>query len=185
MRTRGIRTAFIFSTFLVAPAALSAQEQDAAAPPQLPPEAQEMIAELQQVQATLQPIQEQALQHPEIQAAQQELGAEIRAAMAEVDPSTPERMAHFEELIERGQAAQAAQDDAALTEIAAEAQEVQAELRAAEAAAIQRPEIAPRLEAFQAKLLERMIEVDPQAESLLERARELDAALSALLGQGG
>lgn len=183
MRMRLIRTVLLF-VFLGIPAGLMAQQGEVA-PAQLPAEAQELIAELQQIQSALQPIHEQALQHPEIQAAQQELGADIRTAMTEVDPATPERMARLQELIEQGQAAQAAQDEAKLSEIAGEARAVQERLQAAEAAAVQRPEIAPRLEDFQARLLERMLEVDPEAESLLERAQELDARLSALLGQGG
>lgn len=183
MRMRLIRIVLLF-VFLGIPAGLMAQQREAAAP-QLPAEAQGLIVELQEVQSALQPIHEQALQHPEIQAAQQELGADIRAAMAEVDPATPERMARLQELIEQGQAAQAAEDEAKLNEIAGEARAVQERLQAAEAAAVQRPEIAPRLEEFQTRLLERMLEVDPEAESLLERAQELDARLSALLGQGG
>lgn len=182
---RFFRSILFSALVLVVPAGLVAQQQGAIDPAQLPPEAQEMITELQQIQATLQPIHQEAMQHPEIQAAQQELGAEIQSAMVEVDPETPERMARLQALMQEGQAAQQEEDRAKLNEIAAEAQVIEQQLQAAEAAAIQKPEIAPKVEAFQEDLLEKMVEINPETETLIERARELDARLSAAMGQGG
>ena len=178
--------AVLLSLLLVGvPAAVAAQQQGAFDPAQVPAEAQELWAELQQVQAKLQPIHQEALRHPELQAAQAELAARIGAAMTEADPSTPERMARLQALIDQGRAAEAAEDEAALTEIATEAREIQERLQAAQRAAIQRPAIAPGVEAFQAMLMKRMLEVDPEAATLIERAQELDARLAAVLGQGG
>lgn len=178
MKTSLIRTIFLSLLFVVAPAGLVAQQQGAIDPAQLPPEAQELIAELQQLQVRLQPIQQEAMQDPEIQAAQQALGAEIQSVMVELDPETPERIERLRELMGEAQAAQAAQDQAAMAELVAEGRALEQELQAAQAEAIQTPEIAPRVEAFEARLLERMLEVDPQAGSLIERARELDARLA-------
>lgn len=185
MKTNLIRTTLLAALFVVAPAGLEAQQQGPIDPAQLPPEAQELIAELQQIQTTLQPIQQEAMQDPEIQASQQALGEEIQAVMTEVDPQTPERMARLQELMGRAQAAQAAQDEAAMAEIVTEARGLEQELQAAQQQAIQSPEIAPQVEAFEAKLLARMMEVDPEAETLIERAKELDEKLGAFLGQGG
>ena len=178
--------ALLLSLLLVGvPAAVAAQQEGTFDPAQVPPEAQALFTELQRVQAKLQPIHQEALRHPELQAAQAELTAKIGAAMTQADPATPERMARLQTLIEHGQAAEAAQDEAALKAIAAEAREIQERLQAAQLAAIQGPEIAPDLEAFKAKLVERMMEVDPEAATLIERAQALDARLAALLGQGG
>lgn len=185
MRTKLVRTTFLSLLLLAAPLGLFAQQQGAVDPAQLPPEAQELIGELQQLQARLQPIQQQALQDPEIQAAQQALGAEIQEAMVEVDPETPEKMERLQELMVQAQAAQAEEESAAMTEIVSEARALEQQLQAAQAAAIQSPELAPRVEAFQDRLLERMVEVDPEAEALLDRAQELNARLAAVLGQGG
>lgn len=185
MRMSLIRTVILSALFVVIPAGLVAQQQGGIDPTQLPPEAQELIAELQQIQSELQPIHQQAMQDPEVQALQQSLSADIQAKMAELDPSTPDRMARLQELMQQGQAAQAEQDQAALTEIATEAQSVQQELQVAQMAALQSEEIAPRVDAFEAELLAKMREIDPAAEALLERAQELDAELAALLGQGG
>lgn len=184
MNTSIIRSILFALLFVAAPAGLVAQQQGAIDPAQLPPEAQELITEIQQLQEQLQPIQEEAFQDPEIQAAQQALGAEIQEAMVEVDPATPQRMERLQELMVQAQAAQAAQDQEAMTEIVTEARGLEQELQAAQAAVLQSSEIAPQVEAFEAKLLERMIEVDPEAESMIERAQELDARLAAFLGQG-
>lgn len=180
-----IRAVLLSLVLVAAAAALAGQQNGAFDPAQVPPEAQELLVELQQLQARLQPIHQEALRHPELQAARAELTAKIGAAMTEADPSTPERMARLQTLIDRGKAAEAAQDEAALNEIAAEAREIEQRLQAAQLAAIQRPDIAPGIEAFQEKLMERMLEVDPEAAALIERARELDARLAAVLGQGG
>lgn len=182
MKTTLIRTILLALLFVVAPAGLVAQQQGAMDPAQLPPEAQELIVELQQLQVKLQPIQQEAMQDPEIQAAQQALGVEIQAAMVEVDPQTPERIERLQELMGEAQAAQAAQDEAAMAQLVAEGRELEQQLQATQAAAIQDPEIAPRVEAFEARLLERMLEVDPEAGSLIERAKELDARLGEFLG---
>lgn len=184
MRMTLIRATFLSLLFAMVPLGLFAQQQDAIDPEQLPPEAQELITELQQLQAQLQPIQQQVLQDPEIQTAQQTLAADIQEAMAEMDPSTPERLERLQELMTQAQAAQEEQDATAMGEIVAEARALEEQLQAAQAAAIESPEIAPRVEEFEARILEKMVEVDPEAESMIERAQELDAKLAAVLGQG-
>lgn len=154
-------------------------------PSQVPPEAQELMAELQQIQAQLEPIQAEALQDPEILAEQQTLGEEIQAAMAELDPSTPDRMARLQELVTEAQAAQAAQDAEAVQVLMTEAQGIQARLQEAQAQALERPEIAPRVEAFQKQLQAKMVEIDPEAEPLIQRAADLDEELTELMGNDG
>lgn len=181
MTDRFLRMAFVWLVLLAAPAGLLAQQGSGTAAPQLPPEAQELIQELQQVQARLEPIQQQALQDPQVQEAQQALGDEVQAAMTEVDPETPQRIERLQVLMSEAQAAQAEQDEAAMGEIVAEAQGLEQRLQAAQAEAVQRPDIAPQVEQFQAQLLEKMVELDPDVESLIEQAKELDARLAALL----
>jgi chromosome segregation ATPase len=164
---------------VLAPAAASAQQGD---PTQLPPEAQELIAELQQLQAQIQPIQQQALQDPEIQAAQEKLGEDVQAAMAEEDPAVPEHIERLETVIASAQAAQAEEDEARMAELVAEAQQIEQRLQAAQTKALELPEIAPRVEAFQKQLQAKMVEVEPESESLLERFEELNDRLAVLMG---
>jgi ferritin-like metal-binding protein YciE len=188
-----VQTVLIPALLVLAPGLLVAQEatvpQGAPAPQgqqmQLPPEAQAMVAELQQIQARLQPVHQQAMQDTEVQAMQASLSEDIQAAMVEADPETPERVERLEALMERGQAARASQDEAAMTEIVTEARAIEQRLQATQAAVLESPAIASRVEAFEATLLETMEEIDPEVGTLLERARALDAELAATLGQGG
>ncbi|MEX2610748.1 MAG: hypothetical protein WEA24_12435 [Gemmatimonadota bacterium] len=167
---------------LMAPAAVSAQGGGMDPTQQLPPEAQELIAELQQLQAQIQPIQQQALADPEIQAAQEKLGADVQEAMAEQDPEVPQHIERLETLIAGAQAAQAEQDQTRMAELVAEAQQIEQRLQAAQTEALELPEIAPRVEAFQQQLKDKMVEVDPESETLLKRFEELNERLAVLMG---
>lgn len=183
MRLNLTRTIVAALALVIAPAAAQAQQPGGLDPSQLPPEAQQAIVELQQLQAQLQPIQAEAMADPEIQSEQQELGTQIQTAMAEADPSVPQHMARLQELASDAEAAQAGDDQARMSEILQEAQVIETQLQQAQQQALQRPEIAPRVEAFQQKLEERMLEVDPNAGALIERMDELQTQLMALMMQ--
>jgi len=180
------RARFIAVLALVlSPLGLAAQEEDAPAAPAMPPEAEELIVELQQVQMELEPIQQQALSDPDLQAAGEALAAVVQDAMEDVDPSTPERMDRLQTLMTEAEAAQTDQDEARMREIVTEARQIEQQLQTVQAQAVQRPEIAARVEEFQDRLQAKMIEVDPEAEPLMERARELNERLAALLASQG
>lgn len=163
--------------FLCAPTLLAAQEPNPV-PPQSTGETQSLIAEVQQIQARLAPIQEQALQDSAIRAEQEALGVEVRSAMVQIDPTLGEQITRMEQLATEAEAAQAAGDQARLLQLSAEAQEIQQRLAEAQIQAMQRPEIAARVEAFQARLQGRMIEIEPEAEALIRRFEELQRRLA-------
>ena len=168
---------------VLTPATLMAQD-GAVAPPQLPPEARELIAELQQIQSELEPIQQQAFQDPELAAEQQALAADIEVYMVAADSSVPAQVERLRALMAGARDAQDAGDRDRMNEVVMEARQIEQRLQSAQAAALRHPEIAPRVEAFQANLQERMVEVDPSAATLLARAKEIDRRLTALLDQG-
>lgn len=181
VRAQLTRTIPALLALLVLPVAAAAQQPQQTAPvdpSQLPQEAQELIVEIQQVQSNLQQIQQQAMADPEIQAEQQAIGQEIQLAMAESNPDVPQQMQRLETLMTEAQAAQASEDAAKMQEIVAEARELDTRLQAAQAEAIQRPEIAPRVQSFQTKLQEKMLELDPTTPQLIQRLQELDAQLA-------
>jgi hypothetical protein len=169
--------------FMVVPIALAAQQPDPAVPPQLPAEAQELITEIQQIQAQLQPIQMEALQDSELMSAQEAFGARIQAAMIEMEPATTERLARLEALAAEAQAAEASQDEEKFGQIMVEGQQLEQQLQATQEQALQQPEVAAELDTLQTALVRKIIEVDPSAEQLLERLDELDTRLAMLLGQ--
>lgn len=162
-----------------APAALMAQQPGA-----IDPEAQELFAELQEIQTELEPIQQEALSDPEIQAAQEALSSRIQQVMATVDPATPERIERLQSLMAEAEAAQAEEDEQSMMEIVAEAQQIEQSLQAAQAQAIQSPDLQPEVQGFQETLQEKMLEIDPAAEQLIERAQEIDQRLALLLNGG-
>ena len=183
MRFDFTRTIVAALIAVAAPVALQAQTPGALDPNQLPPEVQQAIMELQQIQAQLQPIQEQVLADPEIQAEQAALGEEIQSAMTQADPSVPRHMARLQELAGAAEAAQSEQDQAKMTEIIEEAQGLEMQLQQAQQQALQRPEIAPRIDAFQEKVESRMLAVNPEAGALMERLDELQTQLMAMMVQ--
>lgn len=171
----------------IAPVVLAAQQGPAEAvqsspETQLPPEAQAVIQEMQQIGAQLAPIQEQALEDPALQSAGEALAQRVQAAMTTIDPTTPERMERLKALMLEARAAEAEKNEQRLGEIFSEAEDVQQSLQAAQAQAIQRPEVAADIEGFQARMAEKMVEVDPKAEHLLARFAELNEKLATILG---
>lgn len=171
-----IQSALIALTLtMLAPPALAAQQQE------LPAEAQALVVEMQELQVQLGPVQQQALSDAELQAAQQELGEKVRTAMTEADPEMPVRMARLTALQAQAQEARAAQDQERMAAIVTEAQQIEQSLQAAQQQAIERPEIESELQAFQSRLEQKMVELDPETAPLLERMREIDAELRSIL----
>lgn len=164
----------------LAPVALSAQQPT---PPQqeIPAEAQPLIQEMQQLQAELQPVEQQALQDEALQAEQAALAQQIQAAMADTDPSVAEKTERLQALMAEAQQAESQERGA---EIVAEAQQIQASLQEAQQKAIELPEVSQSVEQFQSKLKSKMTEIDPASGEKLARLEELNTQLAAILGDG-
>ena len=78
----------------------------------------------------------------------------------------------------------AAQAQQALNDVAQGAlNAAQDAVQQAQQQALQRPEIAPRIEAFQEKIEARMLAVNPEAGALMERLGELQTQLMAMMVQ--
>jgi hypothetical protein len=155
---------------LVAPASLRAQIPGGPAAPS--PEVQGWIAELQDLQARLGPIQREALQDESLRAAQMEVSEMVQQAVAE-DPALADLPARAADIQARADAAVQDGNEAQLQAVMAEAQQLEQRLAMAQNAALERPEIAARMEAFQARLQGRMIQIEPEAEVLIQRFEEL------------
>jgi hypothetical protein len=140
-----------------------------------------LFEELQEVHTKLEDIQMQALQDPGLSAEQAQLGEEIQQAMVAHDPTMVDRLARAEALESEAVAAQQSGDTQRLQELMSEAQTIQMQFMALQQEVIAQPAISQRLEAFQVRLEEKMLEVDPAAESLITRFRELEGILSAAM----
>lgn len=167
---------------LAIPFAAKAQTPDTAAPSEA--QVGEWFSEFQEVHQQLEVIQAAALQDPELNAAQEELGEEIQMAMLAVDPTLDQRMTRVHELESEALAAQQEGDSQRLQELMGEAQEIQAHFMSVQESALGRPEIADKLNAFQTRLEAVMIDIDPTAEALMIRFRELETMIEAAIAQG-
>jgi hypothetical protein len=173
----------LLALFTLAVAPIVLLGQDPAPPPQASPEVQEWLAEIQALHAQLGPIEAEALQDPELREEQQQVTTAVQAAMAEIDPTIPTQIERMNEIQAEAQEAQEAGDIDRVLELTAEAQQIQQSFAEARLHAVQRPELAPRVEEFQARVQERMIQIDPDAAARIERLQELQRRITAATDQ--
>lgn len=163
------RGTFLLAAMLALPAGVSAQETNGP-----PPEVREWIEEIQQIQARLGPVQDQAMQDTSLQRERRQVTDAVREAMIAADPAIAQRMARLEAIVAEAQEAQQAGDGERLAALVAEARTIQEPLARAQAAALDRPEIEARVSAFRGRLRARMVQIDPSSEALLDRLEALD-----------
>lgn len=161
--------AAIALAFLAAPG-LDAQEPE-------DEERQELTAELQQVAQQLVGIQQRAMQDPELQEEQAATEEKVIAAMTELDPEAQEKLDRMGELQGELRTAQEESDQQEIGSLLQEQRQLQQSLQQTQARAVQQEEVAASIESFRESLLAAMVEVDPQAEELLQRQEELQAEL--------
>jgi hypothetical protein len=155
MLIKSLKLSLVALAVAAIPHQLSAQ----AAPGEAAPEAS-------QVEARIEAVQQQALQDAEIQAASNELQSLIQATMLRLDPAFQTRA---ETLKTEVAAAQEANDNAALHELAAQAQALQAQVDDLQARAMHDPAVQEKLEAYRVQLFNRMVEIDPEVRALVQQ----------------
>lgn len=161
------------------PIAAQAQER------QPPPEVQQLVAEMRQLQAELQPVQQQALQDSAIMREQEEVSTVVREAMVAADPANGPRLDRMEAIMEEARTAQQTGDTAKVTALATEAAQLQPQVEAAQEEALGQPGIQARIAQFQNNLRSKMIELDPNAKARIERLEELSQRLQRAMGGNG
>lgn len=187
MTRSAVRTLFLAFVVLAAtPLALKAQspEPTQQLPTEVPSDAGEWLAEIQEIHERLSTLQERALQDPELAARQDSLGNHIRVAMETIDPSLAESMSRIEEMERQAAEAEARNDEAKLTELRAEAQRIEEQFVSAQQQALQRPDLAAEFLEFQTLLEQKILAADPEAPRLLARFQELNEKLATLAQQG-
>jgi predicted sugar kinase len=145
-------------------------------PPQqeIPDSVQRLMDEFQETEARFSALQNQVIQgNSGLQSRQQEIGIMVNDAMREIDPRAESRIERLQALEQEAMAAQQEQDMATFQALMLEAQELQTALRATQEEALEREEVQDAIETFQADVLAAMSELDPEAETMLERLQEL------------
>lgn len=153
------------------PAGLSAQEATPAPLGTPAPEAPK--SELQQIQERLAELQKQATDAPEVQAANQELTQLLESTMVKVDPGYAAVAARTETIKADIAAAQAAEDNAKLHELAAEAGQLRQAMLAARQKAMADPAVQAEMNEYKTVLFKKMTELDPKAPEMVQRLSEL------------
>lgn len=182
-----------FATMLgiALPALGVAQETPAPAPsaeePALSALEQEMeawYAELQQLHTQLETIQAQALADQSLAARQEALGEEIRVAMESRDSTMTSRLARMEAIEAEATAAQESNNSQRLQQLMVEANGIQEHLFLLQQQIVEEPAIAAKLDVFQTDLQQKMLQLNPNAQQMMDRFRELEENLTAAMGAG-
>jgi hypothetical protein len=156
-------------------ATADAEEQGLMPQQEFDPEMMATIMEIQQIQQQLEPVQREALQDATLAAQLEALQVRIDASMREAGPDVFERIDRFQDDMA---AAEAAGDDERIQSLMTQAQGIQQEAQALQAAVFERPDIRASVEEFEAAHRARMIQIDPESEALLDRMEALMAGLS-------
>lgn len=191
MTSTTARIALLWLALLALPVSIEAQA--AAAVPRMEEETdsaatariQGWVLEMQDLDGRLQALQQQALADSALDAQQAELGERIRAAMMEADPTLEGSMARVDELQLEAAAADERADTIRLEQIGEEVRRIESQFFNAQRRALTIPEISAELEAFQARVEARIVELEPRAPEMIARFVELRERLAAALQGGG
>src|SRR5690606_31117791 len=182
--------AFIAAVFGIAlPALAVAQGSPAPAPAaegtELSAQEEEMqgwYMELQELHTQLEAIQQQALADQTLAARQEALGEEIRVAMEARDSTMATRIERMSALEAEAMAAQEANNVARLQELMDEANGIQEHLFGLQQQIVEEPAIAAKLDLFQTDLQQKMLQLNPNVQQMMDRFRELETKLTAAMG---
>ncbi|CAN5272023.1 hypothetical protein BH20GEM2_BH20GEM2_13460 [soil metagenome] len=142
------------------------------------PQQQEWISELQKIAGQLQATQVKALQDSSLRSAQEGLGTDIKTAMEKYDPGLVGVAQRVQTMEEEARKAQENGDQAKLQELTREAAQIQARFVKAQTEALKDPALASRAQAFEERLKNKMLEIQPDAPTLFARFRELQTKLA-------
>lgn len=176
------RILFLAAAAVALPGTLAAQESAAPAQPAQPaPAAQPAQAvptpqEVAQLRQRLGELQQRAAQDPTVKAANDAFNAEVMTAMQGLDAEAAGKKARADAIPGEVQTARAANDNARLNQLAEEATALQGYFNQLRQRALAIPEIEEKRRAYVAQLFAKMKELDPEAQSIVDR---LDAARAA------
>jgi hypothetical protein len=169
------RLALLAAAALALPAAARAQTTPAPAPAPAAPPAQPAPAadEAAQLRQKIGALQQQALQDPSLKPAQDSFNTVVSAAMGRIDPAAPAKLARAQSINADIAAAQAASDNVKLNQLAAEATALQTYFAGIRPRAMQDAQVVAARQVFLARVLEKMKQIDPNAQQYVDRLTAL------------
>ena len=166
------RLALLAAAALALPVAAHAQTTPPpapAAPPAQPAPANEAAQLRQKIQA----LQAQALQDPTLKPAQDSFNVVMSAAMGRLDPQAPAKLARAQAINGEVEAARAANDNAKLNQLAAEATALQQYFAQLQPRANQDPAVQAARQVWLGRLFDKMKQIDPNAQQYVDRLTQL------------
>jgi hypothetical protein len=171
------RLAILAAAALAFPAAARAQTQPAPPPAPAPAPAAPAPAapadEAAQLRQKIGALQQQALQDPALKPAQDSFNTVVTAAMGRLDPAAPGKLARASAINTEVEAARAASDNAKLNQLATEAQALQTYFASLRPRAMQDPQVVAAREVWLTRVLDKMKQIDPNAQQYVDRLRAL------------
>lgn len=144
---------------------------------------QQLMTELQSIQAELESIRQRAMQSPDLQAERDSLAGQLETEMEELDPETAPMRERQQEIVTEAEAARAAGEEETVQELAAENREIQASLQETQQAVMETPTMSAAVDSFRLGMIAAMNEVDPRTDSLVARAQAIVAFLQERMAQ--
>ena len=180
---RVTRAATLAVTVLALPAALAAQGvRSMDARPATPAataaaNARTWRMELQRVSGRLQAAHNRAMEDEALRTAQEAFMRDVKVAMQRVDPGLDALAVRVRTIQSEGAAAQQRGDRARLQQLNLELGRIQARFMNAQQAVMRQPAMKQRAEALEQRIHQRMLQVEPETDRLIERGKELKERL--------
>ena len=137
--------------------------------------------ELQSISTHLQRVHDRALADASLAQAREQLMRAVQRAMDAADPELPRLAARVERMPAEVAAARQRGDADRLALLERELAQIQARFMRVRSAVQRQPEIARQTRAYEERLRERMIAIEPLTENLLSRSGELQRLLQSAL----
>lgn len=152
-----------------------------------PPTARESVSnwygELQELSGHLQAVHDRALRDPALAQAREQLTLAIQRAMDAADPELPRLAARVQRMPAEIAAARQRGDNDRISTMERELAQIQARVVRVRSDVLRQPAIARQAHAYEQRLLQRMIQIEPLTEALLARTGELQRLIQDALPQ--
>lgn len=189
--TMRLMNAAVLSAAMLIPAGLAAQARavnaratlPAAAPATGTANVREWTAELQRIQTRLQSVHNQVMQDAGMRRMQETFMRDVKAAMLRVDPGLDALATRVQGMQQQAVAAQQRGDLRTLQQLQSELAPIQQRFMRAQQQVMQQPGIAARAREIETQLHQRMLQLEPNTDRLLERGRGLQTRLLQLQQQ--
>lgn len=139
--------------------------------------------ELQSLSSHLQRVHDRALQDAELLRARTQLMVAVQRAMDAADPELARLAARVERMPAEITEARRRGDTERLPTLERELAQIQARFMRVRAAVLRQPDIARQAHAYEERLRQRMIQIEPLTENLLSRSGELQRLIQSALPQ--